>query len=644
MSETQFPPPRPSGTSVNTSSGTTDRYTIRDALVLQAPATLSQPDKTLLLDGKVTGNDIKRGEIHITTAKGPLVIQSPTPLPKDAEVSIELKMQNLSLRAQVTVLRQKATEAQDLRNMAPPQTGATPQTPVKITPQMTVTALRLPPDTPTTPPAATQTTPASNPPQDLSLSQAAAIIEAARKVGIAQLPGALPALPPIPMPVLWQVLNTRNVESALLRLPPVMQQQITSFLQQPDVISALQKIIPPAQLATMYPPPATAQPSAPADQADDMLTAQIATRPATTATPADIQAAQTAALRGILPLLEGLLPGVSSALSPASLPPIAKTFAAAPLPQNMVQVKIDGILPAADAPVPAGNVRATVESITPAGFPILKLPDGHIVLQQALDVETGATLSISLTPMSAADILAMAPTLAAGLAPPSFDPFSTRAWPALQEALQVLLNPTVAAAQTALRNTIPSPANARMAPTTLFFLAALRMGNIESWLGDNILQALRQSGRKDLADRLGGDFSRLSIQSKTALAGDWRVISLPLLHDEQLSQIQFYVRHQHERDESDAEDDGAPKKMTRFILNLTLSRMGDLQLDGLMHKKRLDLVLRSSEKLPADIRQEIAKRYTAGIEEVSLQGSITFQTRKEGWTVIEANTPGSRLI
>lgn len=375
MSETQFPPPRPSGTSVNTASGTADRYTIRDALVLQAPATLSQPEKTLLLDGKVTGNDIKRGEIHITTAKGPLVIQSQTPLPKDAEVSIELKMQNLSLRAQITVLRQKTSEAQELRNIAPPQTDATPQTPVKITPQMTVTALRLPPDTPATPPPVAQTTP-SNPPQELSLSQAAAIIEAARKVGIAQLPSALPALPPIPMPILWQVLNTRDVESALLRLPPVMQQQITSFLQQPDVISALQKIIPPAQLATMYPPPPVT-----ADQPDDMLTAQIAARPASTATPADIQAAQTAALRGILPLLEGLLPGVSSALSPASLPPIAKTFGAAPLPQNMVQVKIDGVLPTADAPVPSGHVRATVESITPAGFPILKLPDGHIVLQ-----------------------------------------------------------------------------------------------------------------------------------------------------------------------------------------------------------------------------------------------------------------------
>jgi len=655
MSETQFPPPRPSGTSISTTSGTAERYTIRDALVLQAPSSLAQPEKTLLLEGKVTNSDTKRGEIHITTAKGEIVVQSQTPLLKDAEVAIELKMQNLSLRAQITVLRQKASEAQEVQNaVQPAATSATPEKAVKITPQMTVTALRLPPDTPPVPPQAQTVTntpvplPPNAPSQNLSLSQAAAIIEAARKIGIAQLPTVLPTLPPIPMPILWQILNTRDVESALQRLPPPMQQQITTFLQQPDVISALQKIIPPAQLATMYPPPPAAADTPVAETADDMLTAQIATRPTSTATPTDIQAAQAAALRSILPLLESILPGAAPTLSATRLPAPTKTFAAAPLPQNMVQVKIDSILPTKNTPVPAGHVSATVESITPAGFPILKLPDGHIVLQQALDVNTGTQLAISITPMSAADILALAPNLtgvtAVGGAALAFDPFSTRSWPALQEALQVLMVPAAAGAQTALHNTIPSPANNRMAPTTLFFLAALRMGNIESWLGENILQALRQSGRKDLVERLGGDFSRLSTQSKTALAGDWRVISLPLLHDEQLSQIQFYVRHQEEREDNGAEDENAPKKMTRFILNLTLSRMGDLQLDGLMHKKRLDLVLRSGDKLPADIRQEIAKRFTAGIEEVSLQGSITFQTRKESWTVIEATPPGSRMI
>src|SRR5690606_16105184 len=131
--------------------------------------------------------------------------------------------------------------------------------PIRITPGITTTALRLPPDTPPAQPSTTQTAPPRTPPapqQSLTLADAAKIIEAARSVGVARLPTALPNLPPIPMPILWQVLNTRDVESALVKLPPPMQQQITDFLQRPDVIAALEKIIPPATLATFYPPPA----------------------------------------------------------------------------------------------------------------------------------------------------------------------------------------------------------------------------------------------------------------------------------------------------------------------------------------------------------------------------------------------------
>lgn len=658
MSETQFPPPRPSGSPVSTpNSG--DRPVLRDALVTEAPPKLSQPADTLLLSGKIVGLDRAKGEVRIATPDGTITVQSKIAIPPDTEVMVELKMQQLSLRANITVIKQKSAEAEAAQNMAKsaPKPAPAPDQPIRITAGTTTTALRLPPDTPppAQPTSTTQTAPPETPPQTLpapaqplTLADAAKIIEAARSVGVARLPTALPNLPPIPMPILWQVLNTRDVESALVKLPPPMQQQITDFLQRPDVIAALEKIIPPATLATFYPPPADMTIDAPITD-----TTSLATRPppaAPTATTAT-QATQMTALQGLLPLLGTMLPGVASAMQMAKPPAGATALAAAPLPQNMLRVTVHDVLPAqkADAPpqataMPQGAVMATVESLTPKGFPILKLPDGHIVLQQAADIEIGTRLVISTTPMSAADILAFSPALSAlGSAALPFDPLSSRSWPALQETLQVLTQEAAAAA-TLLKNTLPNPAAAsRMTPTALFFLAALRMGSIESWLGDNILQALRQSGRKDLADRLGGDFKSLSTQSKATVAGDWRVISLPVLQDEHIHQIQFYVRHQHD-DSPEKRGDGTDKKMTRFILNLTLSRMGDMQLDGLLHKERLDLILRSAEKLPFDIRQQIMQRFTAGIEQVGMQGGISFQTRAEKWAHIDTGTEKSRHI
>lgn len=678
MSETHFPPPRPAGSPLTTAQ--TAPPLLRDALVVEAPPKLSQPADTLLLSGKVIGNNRAKGEIKIATPDGTLTVQSKIAIPPDTEVTVELKMQQLSLRANITVIKQKAAETAAAADMVkpavPPPTATASEQPAKIIPGAIYTALRLPPETPAQPPATqpapqtgipsatgetTTAAPQAQPPAPaaLTLENAAKIIESARKIGVAQLPATLPELPPIPIPILWQILNTRDVLSALQKLPPQMQQQITAFLQQPVVINALEKIIPPAELATYYPPAPTSAPA----EAPVTDTTPLVTRPqsamAPPAAPPQSQnplAAQTAVLRGIMPLLEAMLPGVAGAIPMGAPPPAAKTAIAAPLPQNMVKVEIVSVFnppPRGDIPqppipsmtqnLPAGAQLATVESLTPKGFPILALPDGHIVLQQPVDVPVGTQMAVALMQMSLADVMALSPLLTTAGGPPlSFDPLQSRTWPALQETLQVLVDQSSNAAQL-LKNTLPAPVAARMTPTALFFLAALRVGSIESWLGENILQALNKAGRKDLIERLSGDFKSLSRQAQNTIGGDWRVISLPMLHDEQISQIQFYVRRQQDDDQDRAED-GETRKITRFILNLTLSRMGDMQMDGLIRQKRLDLILRSESALPFDIRQEIMQRFAAGIEQVNMQGKVSFQTRAEKWAHIDTGSGDSRSI
>jgi hypothetical protein len=188
-----------------------------------------------------------------------------------------------------------------------------------------------------------------------------------------------------------------------------------------------------------------------------------------------------------------------------------------------------------------------------------------------------------------------------------------------------------------MRNTVPAT-TPKFTPTALFFLAALRLGGIESWLGANTLQNLRDSGRNDLADKLAGDFGRLWAQSREQAAGDWRMISMPLLHDEQLSQLQFYVRKQQDEE---AEKDGDKKTVTRFILNLSLNRMGGVQLDGLLRKKQFDLILRTEEPLPFDMRQDLMKAFAAGLSHSGMQGGIAFQVRRESWVAVGTPESGS---
>jgi len=291
---------------------------------------------------------------------------------------------------------------------------------------------------------------------------------------------------------------------------------------------------------------------------------------------------------------------------------------------DIPQEKINSALQKIEISAP---VIAKVEMVTSNGSPILKTADSHFVIKTPVSVPVGSVVifeaGIVTSETGIQDISSFQPS---GL------PFSVHGdtWPALREALQILVPSTSPVAQ-AFRNTLSTP-TLNLVPTALFFLAALRLGSVDNWLGDNTLKFLRQVGKKELAERLGSDFGKLSSLSKETLADGWRSISIPLLHDEQLSQMQFYVRHQYDKDGEDKEKGAKPA--TRFILNLHLSRMGEMQLDGFVRKKNFDVILRTEEKLPFDMRRELMKRFAQGLDQVQMKGKISFQTRQQSWITI----------
>src|SRR5439155_12213306 len=60
----------------------------------------------------------------------------------------------------------------------------------------------------------------------------------------------------------------------------------------------------------------------------------------------------------------------------------------------------------------------------------------------------------------------------------------------------------------------------------------------------------------------------------------------------------------------------------RFALDLELSRLGALQLDGLVRPRRLDLVLRSRKALPLALRAEIAEAFRGSLAASGFAGEI----------------------
>jgi hypothetical protein len=167
-------------------------------------------------------------------------------------------------------------------------------------------------------------------------------------------------------------------------------------------------------------------------------------------------------------------------------------------------------------------------------------------------------------------------------------------------------------------------------------------GGTRRWLGDKAVKALEKAGHKALVQRLDEDLKALARQAAEPPPGDWRTFSLPFSDGQELSRIQVAIRRP--PGEEDAEESAGKgrraAKANRFLIDLELSRMGRMQLDGLTQGARFDLILRTPAPLPAEVRREISALFTAALEEVRLAGGLSFQAGSQGWvTPVPAAPP-----
>ena len=84
--------------------------------------------------------------------------------------------------------------------------------------------------------------------------------------------------------------------------------------------------------------------------------------------------------------------------------------------------------------------------------------------------------------------------------------------------------------------------------------------------------------------------------------------------------------------------EGHGARANRFLIDLTLSRIGELQLDGLIRPRRFDLILRTHMPLPPKCA-EIGK-LTNSVETLGMTGRL-FQAGTQGWVAVQPGQSGS---
>jgi hypothetical protein len=307
----------------------------------------------------------------------------------------------------------------------------------------------------------------------------------------------------------------------------------------------------------------------------------------------------------------------SAAASPPATgttpPPPAPAIAGAP-PTRFVAVPAapatsgSAPTPAPITPVILGTIGQTSGAVTlletPAGLLSLEqhldLAPGTLVNLQRLDVPAGAT-----PPSPSAQALA-SPALGSG-------------WPALDDTLRTLdrVAPSLASQMRADLTPTTAP---RLAATLLFFVGVLK--GAADWPPDSVNTALTAAGRGDLRTRLQKDVSEMRRVSADGTKTDWRVLTLPVLDENAVQPVRLYVRRDAEGQTSQQRDE----RGSRFVLDLDMSRLGTLQLDGLVRKGRFDLVLRSHEPMAADVKTDMASIFRSSLAASGFTGDIAFVT------------------
>ena len=217
----------------------------------------------------------------------------------------------------------------------------------------------------------------------------------------------------------------------------------------------------------------------------------------------------------------------------------------------------------------------------------------------------------------------------------------SRQWPALKESVLSLQDTHPTTAQQLINAVLPKP-DAAFSANVLLFLFALRAGDVRSWLGDAPARALGRL-KPGLLGRLRDDFSGLGRLVEEPAGPEGRSLPIPLANGPDIEQIQLWLRRIEE--DKNAEEENRMGPGTRFVVDVNLSKLGHMQLDGFVQDgtKHFDLIVRTDNRLSNEIQNGIRSVFEGANETTGVTGGLAFQSAPANFVDTTKNSVGNNL-
>jgi hypothetical protein len=329
---------------------------------------------------------------------------------------------------------------------------------------------------------------------------------------------------------------------------------------------------------------------------------------------------------------------------PASPGQTLQTYSAAPMTNAPVLrmggevaiIETAGDMTATKTPPPEAAAETAGQG--PDAPPPLKTllvttPAGVLRLQVPADLPLGHHLVIEVSQTAAEENPKTPPSAAARPEPPAQAELPLagflKKWPAIDNIIRALANidPALAAR---LQARIAAPLN--NLGGAILSLAKMQGhdGGVERWLGFEAAETLIRSGNQSLIAELKNDLSRLA-QARSAAPGDWQTLLLPLHDGRETQALPVMIRSFESEARQDGGDGNKGKsgekggRVMRFVVDVSLSRLGGVQMDGMIRGKSFSLIMRTEQALGTTMRGKIRDIFGAALARNHFEGDLVFQ-------------------
>ena len=271
------------------------------------------------------------------------------------------------------------------------------------------------------------------------------------------------------------------------------------------------------------------------------------------------------------------------------------------------------------------NANPTIEfgkivAQTPSGQTILSIEERFIILNGALKhpIGTNLFLQFPLNPIEQNRAQSRNSNI----------PFALSAfpnWSNLEELLDKLNYSEKTSTQKEFLENIISKPGKNLTASLAYFISAVRTGKAANWTG-TLFNEQAFSNRGRFSEQLQDDFSFMQKASEPSDTG-WRGFFLPLLDENHLSIIQFFLRNENNRKHQAKikKDNDA----VQFLLEVNLTTIGKMQIEGRIINKELDLIIRTRKLLKGPLKQGIERVFLKTLSTSELVGNLTFRVHSK---------------